>query len=120
MLCCLGCAIFGITEVPTDGVEFDTGELSDSGTQETSPTAGTGPAGVSYAPPSVQPDLEKGETAAPTSATATPTIQEPLQPHDEPPPSQPPADRLDNVEQGNPKNVDELNVSLWSEIHELD
>ena len=26
ILCCLGCAIFGITEVSTDGVEFDTGE----------------------------------------------------------------------------------------------
>merc|ERR1712151_666931 len=28
ILCCLGCAIFGITEVPTDGLEFDTGEYS--------------------------------------------------------------------------------------------
>lgn len=26
ILCCLGCAIFGITEVPTDGVEFDSGD----------------------------------------------------------------------------------------------
>ena len=25
-MCCLGCAIFGITEVPTDGVEFDSGD----------------------------------------------------------------------------------------------
>lgn len=32
VLCCLGCAIFGITEVPTDGVEFDSGDqLNDSG-----------------------------------------------------------------------------------------
>jgi hypothetical protein len=26
VLCCLGCAIFGITEVPTDGIDFDSGE----------------------------------------------------------------------------------------------
>ena len=28
ILCCLGCAIFGITEVPTDGVDFDTGDFT--------------------------------------------------------------------------------------------
>lgn len=120
MLCCLGCAIFGITEVPTNGVEFDTGELSDSGTQETSPTAGTFVGGVSYVPPGVHPDLEKGEMVAPISATATPSIQEPLLPHDKPPPLKSRTDRVDDVEQGKPVNVDELNVSQLSEIHELD
>lgn len=29
ILCCLGCAIFGITEVNTDGVEFDTGDTDE-------------------------------------------------------------------------------------------
>lgn len=122
MLCCLGCAIFGITEVPTDGVEFDTEGLSDSGTQE-SPTAAAAPsAGVSYIPPTkVQscepqpstPDLEKGETP-PNKATST--IQEPVQPE----PSQPPPDLLDDIEQGKPESDDSLNMSHQSAIHELD
>ena len=28
MLCCLALAIFGIKEVPTDGVDFDTGDFA--------------------------------------------------------------------------------------------
>ena len=122
MLCCLGCAIFGITEVPTDGVEFDTEGLSDSGTQESPTAAAAPPAGVSYVPPTkVQPcepqqsnpDLEKGETA-PNSATST--IQEAVQPE----PMQPPPDLLNDVEQGKPENDESLNVSHQSAIHELD
>lgn len=122
MLCCLGCAIFGITEVPTDGVEFDTEGLSDSGTQESPMAAAAPPDGVSYVPPTkVQPcepqpstrDLEKGETA-PNSATST--IQEPVRPE----PMQPLPDLLDDVEQGKPENDDSLNVSHQSAIHELD
>ena len=37
ILCCLGCAIFGITEVSTDGVEFDTGEGGLDPSQDISP-----------------------------------------------------------------------------------
>lgn len=40
ILCCLGCAIFGITEVPTDGVEFDSGDQEtghDWGASQTEP-----------------------------------------------------------------------------------
>jgi len=45
ILCCIGCAIFGITEVPTDGVEFDTGQETDV---EQAPAA---PVGTHYEPP---------------------------------------------------------------------
>jgi hypothetical protein len=64
--------------------------------------------------------LEKGETAVPTSTTATPTIQKPLLPRDKPPPLRPPTDLVDDVEQGKPENVDELDATQLSEIHELD
>lgn len=39
ILCCLGCAIFGITEVRTDGVEFDTGDAGIDASQDISPPA---------------------------------------------------------------------------------
>ena len=42
----MGCAIFGITEVPTDGVEFDTGDFA--GDTSSEPAA---PLGTNYAPP---------------------------------------------------------------------
>mmetsp|Transcript_12611 Transcript_12611/g.34971 ORF Transcript_12611/g.34971 Transcript_12611/m.34971 type:complete len:582 (-) Transcript_12611:6987-8732(-) len=50
VLCCLGCAIFGIQEVPTDGVEFDTAEFGyGGGTSATEmPPARSS---VHYAPP---------------------------------------------------------------------
>jgi hypothetical protein len=34
ILCCLGLAIFGITEVPTEGVEFDTSDFVVEGSTE--------------------------------------------------------------------------------------
>lgn len=37
MLCCLGCAIFGIQEVPTDGVEFDTADFGYSSGEPNQP-----------------------------------------------------------------------------------
>jgi hypothetical protein len=37
-LCCVGCAIFGITEVPTDGVAFDASDFAYTNAEE-----GTGP-----------------------------------------------------------------------------
>ena len=45
ILCCIGCAIFGITEVSTDGVEFDTGQETDV----EQPAAA--PVGTHYEPP---------------------------------------------------------------------
>lgn len=48
VLFCLGCAIFGITEVPTDGVEFDVGDGGgESPTDNSIPVA----MGSNYSPP---------------------------------------------------------------------
>ena len=58
MLCCLGCAIFGIQEVPTDGVEFDTADFGYSST-EAKPTQAGMPQqptqSSNYTPPQQQP-----------------------------------------------------------------
>lgn len=48
ILCCLGCAIFGIQEVPTDGVEFDN---ADFGARTSQDQKTFDP--MNYAPPSV-------------------------------------------------------------------
>lgn len=63
MLCCLGCAIFGITEVSTDGVEFDTGEGVGENTMDAAPM------GSNYTPPrnedpsnQAEPDPEAGSS----------------------------------------------------------
>jgi len=49
ILCCIGCAIFGITEVPTDGVEFDTEGFTDDAELPNSPSSPLKPI---YVPPS--------------------------------------------------------------------
>ena len=88
ILCCLGFAIFGITEVPTDGVEFDTGEFggdsntdmeqaSNTNAAATAPVANTN--NIYTPPPSgAQPDLESGRRVASSSGNlataASPTI----------------------------------------------
>ncbi|KAG7346150.1 chaperone DnaJ domain containing protein [Nitzschia inconspicua] len=72
ILCCLGLAIFGITEVPTDGVGFDpvdfvvegSGESLDGGTTSLTSV----PPGNSYAPPT---------TTAETSTAATDETTDP-------------------------------------------
>ena len=108
ILCCLGCAIFGITEVPTDGIEFDTGDFGDAST-EAGPAAA--PVGTHYEPPAAEessaepepvPDLEAGKATSnapvlipnPPQATLT---------------SAPAVDLLDNTlpPQG-PGTIDEL------------
>lgn len=130
-MCCLGCAIFGITEVPTDGVDFDTGEISDSGTYSDTPTqpaaASPTPGGTAAyvpPPPSTQagasaqtstPDMEQGQ-APTTDATPTTTIPEPST---ETLPSQTtPADLLD-VEQGQ-QPADNKDSAMQNSLHELD
>lgn len=61
VLCCLGCAIFGITEVPTDGLDFDTADFggpvaaaaaatTPSGPGDATPAAATGSDHI-YVPP---------------------------------------------------------------------
>lgn len=65
ILLCLGLAIFGITEVPTDGVEFDTGEFGGGSNVDSSVAAQPG---THYTPPAAEdsstehePDPEMGE-----------------------------------------------------------
>jgi len=50
VLCCLGLAIFGITEVPTEGVDFDTGDFVVDGSAESAEST-AGPTAGTYAPP---------------------------------------------------------------------
>ena len=77
MLLCLGCAIFGITEVPTDGVEFDVG---DGGGE--SPTDGPIPVamGSNYTPPpqndselTPKDDVESAVIQPPPSVSESPS-----------------------------------------------
>jgi Transmembrane Fragile-X-F protein len=65
ILCCLGLAIFGITEVPTDGVEFDTGDFGSAESSEYVPAPGTA---------TIDPELggQGADTAPQTSGLVTP------------------------------------------------
>lgn len=38
LLCCIGCAIFGVTEVPTDGIDFDSGDFAYVNAEAGAPT----------------------------------------------------------------------------------
>ena len=111
--------------MPTDGVDFDTGEISDSGTYSDTPTqTAGGTAAYVPPPPSAQtgpsaqtstPDVEQG--LAPTTAAApTTTIPEPST---ETQTSQAaPADLLD-VEQGQ-EPADNKDSAMQNSLHELD
>ena len=61
ILCCIGVAIFGITEVPTDGVDFDTAHSVDGDVEAP-------PAATAYDPP-VPPS-----TGAPQTEASSPSI----------------------------------------------
>lgn len=81
ILCCLGCAIFGITEISTDGVEFDTGDASQDAA---APPAAPLSTCYDYAPPNAaaetfadsEPDPEIG-TVRPDLLDASLTAQSP-------------------------------------------
>jgi hypothetical protein len=49
ILCCLGLAIFGITEVPTEGLEFDAGDFVIDGSAESAESLAS--PFVGYTPP---------------------------------------------------------------------
>lgn len=105
ILCCLGFAIFGISEVPTDGVEFDTGDFG--GESNTDSVAA--PSGTNYNPPTStaeesstehEPDPEKGEGnmgSEPQANTPSTSVTQ-----DQPPttPAPKPIDLLDDCETG--------------------
>lgn len=128
--------------MPTDGVDFDTGEISDSGTTSDSPMHGTAastaasgtaayvppPASAQPSPvipqPSGAPDVEQGTTtttAVPETTTPSTTIPEPAQ--SQPSSQEPPkVDLLDDAETGQAaapveKFTDE---PMQTSLHELD
>ena len=119
ILCCLGCAIFGITEVPTDGVEFDTGDLTESGTAESSPmhdSTQAAPLGspYEYVPPSTSSrpdssgvDPELGQRGKNRPSPSSGRISAPSK-------STQPVDLLDDFEKVPKPDRQE------SELHELD
>lgn len=86
ILLCLGCAIFGITEVPMEGIEFDYErfgvETAHQSAANTGPTPATGAtiATPVYVPPPPPADLagsqiEKASQANnPDSASSAPTV----------------------------------------------
>lgn len=67
ILLCLGCAIFGVSEVPTDGVEFDTANYGYSG-----PTAQS--AATTTAPEAAPTPNRKGSTTVSSSSPSAPII----------------------------------------------
>jgi hypothetical protein len=73
ILCCLGLAIFGITEVPTDGVEFDTTDFVIDGSAESleSTCAAAASLGTTYTPP-----FGAGQSGG-VSATTTADVVDP-------------------------------------------
>jgi len=82
LLCCIGCAIFGVTEVSTDGIDFETGDFAyqnaeegkapGTGTSEATPAASQ-PVYVPPPPSAPQPDTT---TQEPVSALAEPSVPE--------------------------------------------
>lgn len=58
MLCCIGCAIFGVSEVSTDGINFEAGDFAYMNA-EAGAAPGPGPAAAPiptvYVPPPVEP-----------------------------------------------------------------
>jgi hypothetical protein len=72
ILCCLGCAIFGITEVPTDGVVFDTGDFAYSNAEQQ--TAASPPTAAPYIPP--PPPNVDVKTEQPAAAALVPETRQ--------------------------------------------
>lgn len=72
ILSCLGCAIFGITEVPTDGLEFSSAE----GFNYSKAEEGNAPAGQTSVP--ISPVyIPPPPASTPTAASAPITQQQP-------------------------------------------
>eukprot|EP00977_Amphora_coffeiformis_P005715 scaffold1211_cov169-Amphora_coffeaeformis.AAC.14 len=119
ILLCLGCAIFGVTEVPTDGVEFDTatygysGPTAQSATTTNTPEAAPAPNRTEPTQPGdppiitpMPPNEPQMATYAPPSSGAAPTnaISVTQGPVIVPPAVQQPVDLLDNVQSSNSKD----------------
>jgi hypothetical protein len=111
ILCCLGFAIFGITEVPTDGVGFETGDFVVDGSAESlestpSPSATAGAENVvkggNDATDADDPELGKpNEESSDLEPSPVPSIQ-PVQ------------QARSSIEEGSRQEVTE------AELHDLD
>jgi hypothetical protein len=101
ILSCLGCAIFGITEVPTDGLEFDTGDFGNAHAPATSTSAPqhNAPPGGYVAPAAA---AKVGKPSPPQMVVPPVSEQEP-----------PAVDLLDDQRQNKP-------TSPAVEFHDLD
>lgn len=120
ILLCLGCAIFGVTEVPTDGVEFDTANYGYSGPTAQSvnttniPEAAPAPDQKEPTPHATTPIItatppDEDQVATygpPSSVVAAPSNTIPVAqvPVIVPPATQQPVDLLDNLQSSNSKD----------------
>lgn len=82
MLCCIGCAIFGVTEVSTDGIDFETGDFPYQNAEEGKmPTAAAGaapPAAAAAAAPAYVPPPPQPEPTPPVAVTEPePVVSQP-------------------------------------------
>ena len=113
ILCCLGCAIFGITEVPTDGVDFDTGDFDEGDAHDVEEGSVAAPVGTHYEPPQTEgsqsgnspeaqsSNIETGSTTEIQQGTADENQNGTQgQQHSLVTASGPPVDLLDDSEQG--------------------
>jgi hypothetical protein len=125
VLLCLGCAIFGITEVPTDGVDFDTGDYGADHGESNMATPLAAATGTGYAPPTghdesstehSELDPEKGVGAMLTTSQFQSEPQDAeIQDQAVAPLQAAPVDLLDDVEQGK-----QIQQSKSGELHDLD
>ena len=114
VLCCLGCAIFGITEVPTDGVDFDASGYGYSSTNNAGQPAAPTPTAAPYIPPtSSSADVATEQPAATLVPSTGQGDSEILPPTVE----TAPVDLLNDVEQGQISAPQETKAG---EFHDLD
>ena len=77
MLCCIGCAIFGVTELSTNGIDFETGDFAyqnaEEGKMPASAAAPPAPASIQptsvYVPPPPQPQTPQQTVNVSANAT---------------------------------------------------
>jgi hypothetical protein len=119
VLCCLGCAIFGITEVPTDGVDFDTSDFGYSSTNNAGQSPAPTPTAAPYIPPpppssdvateqsgaTLVPETGQGDSNTGSSAISPPTAETA------------PVDLLNDAEQG---QISPPQETKSGELHDLD
>jgi hypothetical protein len=76
----LGCAIFGISEIPTDGVQFEEGDFGESGNADHTVATTFASQSKTYMPPEAAEEASAGLTypEVDRSATSIPPVTSPL------------------------------------------